>query len=587
MSAIKIYCNLRPEPGKPAFVQSATSAAGFVFSQFMRDMQVPLQIYGLLPNPTGGRVAPFTAQDLSAYDFWVGVGGYHTPLTTGTFVWNAGGYFEGVLDFKTTEMRAALGAATSATVINKIFEARFSKGSTEDIILQQAVRIGNVVKDEDAGDASSVSDTIFAERMEAALTDTNSIAWTRDTTHIYGNVRRKTAGGISEDSDGLFISAPMPTLNVSATAVMGFTASPTVDTDVATVQGPPGTRYRLKIGVAASVELSAYTGGTNHTGDDSHFLRGGTPPANNYNRLTLQVSSPAQTYVLNKGSSTIIETLAYSADIDADVGATLTLKLDSVDGLMLSPTQNCTVTLERVAVLPIDTTQADALLGITGTVQTRLNTLEAKRLDQWGAPQDNTDTNVSTDAHGLAPKLSGDSTQYLDGTGSYTTPPGQGALTLSTTVARSQNYDVLHKRAEGVMTARTTGTTPTVLASTLSLWSAFPDTNPNSVYPSGVLYFEAEVVAHRSGAGTLERAVWKLSGVAEIDTESISFPDAITKDLVSNSFTGGTPDAEFYTNGVSQIGIRATGLNDGSTKFTVWTAHVSLLLSAADKSIVI
>lgn len=242
---------------------------------------------------------------------------------------------------------------------------------------------------------------------------------------------------------------------------------------------------------------------------------------------------------------------------------------------------------DEISVAGLSGLLADAQTPLAHATSHKSGGSDAIKLDELAAPTDVTTLNVTASAHGLAPKLSGDSTQYLDGSGSWSVPSQAGVFSLSTTVTRSQNYDVLHKRAEGVMTARTTGTTPTVLASTLSLWSAFPDTNPNSVYPSGVLYFEAEVVAHRSGAGTLERAVWKLSGVAEIDTESISFPDAITKDLVSNSFTGGTPDAEFYTNGVSQIGIRATGLNDGSTKFTVWTAHVSLLLSAADKSIVI
>ena len=242
---------------------------------------------------------------------------------------------------------------------------------------------------------------------------------------------------------------------------------------------------------------------------------------------------------------------------------------------------------DEISVAGLSGLLADAQTPLAHATSHKSGGSDAIKLDELAAPTDVTTLNVTASAHGLAPKLSGDSTQYLDGNGNWSVPAEAGIFSLSTTVARSQNYDVLHKRVEGVMTARTTGTTPTVLASTLSLWSAFPDTNPNSVYPSGVLYFEAEVVAHRSGAGTLERAVWKLSGVAQIDTESISFPDAITKDLVSNSFTGGTPDAEFYTNGVSQIGIRATGLNDGSTKFTVWTAHVSLLLSAADKSIVI
>lgn len=45
-------------------------------------------------------------------------------------------------------------------------------------------------------------------------------------------------------------------------------------------------------------------------------------------------------------------------------------------------------------------------------------------LDALDAPSDVTTLNVSTGAHGLAPKLSGVSTQYLNGVGSWTTPEG-------------------------------------------------------------------------------------------------------------------------------------------------------------------
>jgi hypothetical protein len=46
------------------------------------------------------------------------------------------------------------------------------------------------------------------------------------------------------------------------------------------------------------------------------------------------------------------------------------------------------------------------------------------KLDDLAAPDDNTDLNVSTSAHGLAPKAPNDSTKYLDGTGAYSVPGG-------------------------------------------------------------------------------------------------------------------------------------------------------------------
>lgn len=47
-------------------------------------------------------------------------------------------------------------------------------------------------------------------------------------------------------------------------------------------------------------------------------------------------------------------------------------------------------------------------------------------LDNLGTPEDNTDLNATTGRHGLLPKLSGSSAQYLDGTGAFTVPPGTG-----------------------------------------------------------------------------------------------------------------------------------------------------------------
>jgi len=47
-------------------------------------------------------------------------------------------------------------------------------------------------------------------------------------------------------------------------------------------------------------------------------------------------------------------------------------------------------------------------------------------LDNLGTPDDNTDLNVSTSKHGLCPKLSNSATQYLNGTGSYSTPATTG-----------------------------------------------------------------------------------------------------------------------------------------------------------------
>ena len=48
------------------------------------------------------------------------------------------------------------------------------------------------------------------------------------------------------------------------------------------------------------------------------------------------------------------------------------------------------------------------------------------KLDDLAAPDDNTDLNASASAHGLLPKLSGTVTEFLNGTGVFSTPAGAG-----------------------------------------------------------------------------------------------------------------------------------------------------------------
>lgn len=52
------------------------------------------------------------------------------------------------------------------------------------------------------------------------------------------------------------------------------------------------------------------------------------------------------------------------------------------------------------------------------------------KLDDLASPDDNTDLNVSTSAHGLTPKLPNDATKYLDGSGAYSVPAGGGGTDL-------------------------------------------------------------------------------------------------------------------------------------------------------------
>ena len=77
-----------------------------------------------------------------------------------------------------------------------------------------------------------------------------------------------------------------------------------------------------------------------------------------------------------------------------------------------------------------DAATARATLGVIASLF-QSGGAQAIKLDDLAAPDDNTDLNVSTSKHGLAPKLPNDATKYLDGTGAYTVPAGGGGGTDS------------------------------------------------------------------------------------------------------------------------------------------------------------
>lgn len=87
-----------------------------------------------------------------------------------------------------------------------------------------------------------------------------------------------------------------------------------------------------------------------------------------------------------------------------------------------------------------DATKNAAVATLTNkTISGALNTLTVREADL--SITDVLTANVSTAAHGLAPKLPNDATKYLDGTGAYTVPAGSGgggSDTLFGTVADAQ-----------------------------------------------------------------------------------------------------------------------------------------------------
>lgn len=85
---------------------------------------------------------------------------------------------------------------------------------------------------------------------------------------------------------------------------------------------------------------------------------------------------------------------------------------------------------------------------------------DAIKLDDLAAPDDNTDLNASTTAHGLLRKLSNVATDFLDGTGNWSTPSGGGGgLPVVDTTAIAKGSGDATKQVRFEVDGLTTATT--------------------------------------------------------------------------------------------------------------------------------
>ncbi|KAF0180457.1 MAG: hypothetical protein FD161_887 [Limisphaerales bacterium] len=353
------------------FVQSPLVPSRIALPAFHRQDRRAIRLHLLDVDPaTRGTIAQ---RDLAGYECVIGIGDPATPESfaenNDAMVWDAAlDAFVGILDLYTDEMEAALAAAAGEPGLDATFYFRVQAGG-EAIHDREAglagCRVLKVIKHATSGLPTSVTASQFADLLEAALADSNSIEWRRVLNLIYGDVRRATGGMIAESAAGLsvrpFFDAPDFFAQLSVAMVGAgaptYTATPASHSASVVAGGHAGRRYLARVAVDITAEVAAYTGGEQKPADAAKFYRGAptpTVPADNFNRVTLTVSSPARTYVLNYAAvSGGIEAASYEADIEVDAGATLTLLIDSVDGLMLGLSQTCVVTSKTVGELPL------------------------------------------------------------------------------------------------------------------------------------------------------------------------------------------------------------------------------------------
>lgn len=96
-----------------------------------------------------------------------------------------------------------------------------------------------------------------------------------------------------------------------------------------TLIAAPGTSYDVTFRIRGVVEGKVYDSGTN---DGANWQIGGSPSDSVWNVYELTISSPAQTYYINRGSENPpVFAIDYEKTVQVDAGATITLSSNSVD----------------------------------------------------------------------------------------------------------------------------------------------------------------------------------------------------------------------------------------------------------------
>lgn len=133
--------------------------------------------------------------------------------------------------------------------------------------------------------------------------------------------------GIADSLNG-FVSVMPNWGNINSTTC---TVNPSSSVFV-TLGGNSSITYNVTLRFRGVVETKTYSGGTN---DGAFFQIGGTPGADNFNTFQMTISNPAQTYYLNRGTTTnsFVVPVDYTKTIQMAGQSTITFTIASNDSV--------------------------------------------------------------------------------------------------------------------------------------------------------------------------------------------------------------------------------------------------------------
>ena len=191
-------------------VRSLTLAEPAALRDQFREDEITFKIRIVEDNPDGGLREQLRLVDITALSLKVGIGDRkaNSEMLALQDVWTkdtVNHCFTGSLNLNTTPLTKIIDDNPNAQV-TAFFEIEISEGGKPETIFQQAIKItGDVVRNAMLPPSEVEPPALFANTLEAALVNSDSIYWTRNGDTLTGQVNLAEQGGLKVGASGVYV----------------------------------------------------------------------------------------------------------------------------------------------------------------------------------------------------------------------------------------------------------------------------------------------------------------------------------------------------------------------------------------------